>query len=64
MIAIRELSKESLSMMESFAVIAVKERKIEHLNLDLFLFEDDASLNGYISTTDSPESLGSELLVE
>ena len=64
MIAIRELSEESLSVMESFPVIAVKERKIEYLNLDLFLFEDDTSLDGYISATDSSESLGSELLVE
>jgi hypothetical protein len=51
-------------MTEPFPVITVKERKIEYLDLDFFLFEDDAFLNGNISAANSPESLGSELLVE
>jgi hypothetical protein len=64
MIAIRELSKQSLSVFESFTIIAVKERKIEDLNLDFFLFEDDTSLDGDISAADCSESLGLELFVE
>ena len=51
-------------MLESFPVVAVKERQVEDLNLDLFLFKNDISLDWNLSAADALEPLGSELLEE